>query len=169
MESNNLTGKEATAKLKSIAEEVDIAMMCTHSMIGHIDSRPMSTAGVDEDGALWFFTDDDSEKLKQIQSEKGLCLCYSQPSKNTYMTVAGHADQVDDENKKKELWSDIMKAWYPKGLDDPQLTLIKVTPHQAEYWDDSNSKMVVFFKIAKAILSGDTYGDDKGNHGELKF
>ena len=28
-----------------------------------------------------------------------------------------------------------MKAWFPKGEDDPEIALIRVTAEKAEYWD----------------------------------
>ncbi|RZK52649.1 MAG: pyridoxamine 5'-phosphate oxidase, partial [Pedobacter sp.] len=51
--------------------------------------------------------------------------------------------------------------------EDPNLILIKVTPNAAEYWDSSASKMVVAFKMLKAIVTGDT--PDMGKHDTMKF
>lgn len=169
METKQLTGQEAATKLKKLVKQVDIAMMCTHTPDGKMESRPMSTAGVDDDGTLWFFTNESSGKVDQIESTKGLHLCYSDPSSNTYATVMGYASQVDDEMKKEELWNDILKVWFPKGKQDPDLTLIKMRPTQAEYWDDSSSKMVVLFKMAKAAISGESYDGGEDSHGTLKL
>ena len=35
----------------------------------------------------------------------------------------------------KELWSPVYKAYFPEGLDDPALRLLKVNVHKAEYWE----------------------------------
>ena len=168
MDEQNLSGKKAIEKLKDIVNDVKVAMMCTTRQDYSVHSRPMATAGIDDDGTLWFFTNESSEKVREIESEHGITLCYSQPSDNTYATVMGRATAMDNRSKKKELWSDMLKAWFPKGVDDPDLTLIKVTPHHAEYWDDNDSRMVVFFKIAKAAMTGDKYvGGDA--HGKMKL
>ncbi len=169
MENQNLNGKEAIDKLKAIIKDVRIAMMCTFGSRGRIESRPMGTAGVDDDGSIWFFTNDESEKIKEIENEHGLCLAYSKPTDNTYANINGKALKVDDKAKAKELWSDILKAWFPKGLDDPKLTLIKVTPHQAEYWDSNDNRMVVFFKMAKAAITGEPYTGNKDSHGKMNL
>jgi general stress protein 26 len=35
-----------------------------------------------------------------------------------------------------------MKAWFPDGLDDPDLALLRVHVEAAEYWDSPSSTMV---------------------------
>ncbi len=168
MSDTNLHGKEAVDKMKKIVKEVNVAMMCTTQPSGTIHSRPMGTAKVDDDGTIWFFTNEDSAKVKEIESKNGLCLCYSKPTDNTYACIMGHAKAVNDKAKMEELWNPMLKAWFPKGTDDPQTTLIRVKPYHAEYWDDSDSRMVVFFKIAKAAITGDGY-KGKDSHGNLNL
>jgi general stress protein 26 len=41
----------------------------------------------------------------------------------------------------KELWNPIMKAWFPEGLHDPKILLVKAEPEEVEYWDNSSSKI----------------------------
>lgn len=166
MSDKNLKGEEALKKLKDLVNDVKVSMMCTNREDGGIHSRPMATAGIDTDGTIWFFTNEASEKVDEIEHKNGLCLCYSKPSDNTYTCVMGMAQVVHDKTKEKELWNPLMKAWFPKGLDDPEMALVKVTPHHAEYWDDNDSRMVTFFKIAKAAISGGQYGSDNA-HGNI--
>ncbi|WP_417592030.1 pyridoxamine 5'-phosphate oxidase family protein [Owenweeksia hongkongensis] len=168
MSSENLQGEKALKKLKDIVNDVNIAMMCTTQKDNSIHSRPMATAGIDDDGTIWFFTNEGSEKVKEIENDNGLCLCYSEPKNNTYACVMGKAKAVDDKAKEKELWNPILKAWFPKGLEDPNMTLLKVSPNHAEYWDANDSKMVVFLKIAKAAITGKSY-DTEDSHGEMKL
>jgi general stress protein 26 len=54
---------------------------------------------------------------------------------------------------------------FPEGLDDPKLTLIKLQPTDAEYWDSNSSSMVVLFNMLKAALTGKQY--DEGKHGTI--
>ncbi len=168
MSDSNLNGREAIDKMKDIVKDVNVAMMCTTTPSGNINGRPMGTAKVEDDGTIWFFSNDDSAKIKEMESDNGVCLCYSQPKDNTYACIMGQGHSVNDKAKMEELWNPMLKAWFPKGTDDPKMTLIKVKPHHAEYWDDSDSRMVVFFKIAKAALTGDEYKGE-GSHGQLNL
>lgn len=94
-------------------------------------------------------------------------LGYSDPSNHTYIYVNGKAELVDDKVRKEAYFSPAVKAWFPDGVDDPRLILVKVSPTIAEYWDGSASKMVVAFQMLKAIVTGDT--PDIGKHDSMKF
>ena len=127
----------------------------------------MSTAQFDEEGNIWFFTNEHSGKADELQVNHQICLSYSLPSKNSYISISGEAQIVHDWSKMKELYNPAIKAWFPKGLDDPALALLKVTPHHAEYWDSNSSKMVILYQMAKAILTGHQYQD--GEHGRVEY
>ena len=65
-----------------------------------------------------------------------------------------HAEVVKDKEKARELWNPLDKAWFPKGVDDPELTLIKVVPTEGHYWDTKNGKLLTMINIAIAALTG---------------
>ncbi|CAF1579989.1 unnamed protein product, partial [Rotaria sordida] len=68
----------------------------------------------------------------------------------SFVSVSGKAEFVDDKAKLKELWSSYLKVFFPQGLDDPDLILMKVTANYGEYWDSPSSKMVQLYSMAKA-------------------
>ncbi len=57
--------------------------------------------------------------------------------------------------------------WFPEGLDDPNVALIKVNLHQAEYWEATGGLITNTLSFAKSILSGQP-PEDIGNHGLVK-
>jgi general stress protein 26 len=145
--------------LREKIEKIDFAMLTTLEDDGDFHSRPMSTQKMDNDGTLWFFTYDDSTKVDEIQRDKRVSLTYTDKSSETYVAAAGKAELVKDRAKIDELWQDVLKAWFPQGKEDPRIALLKVTLHQAEYWDRPGGKMVKLFQVAKAIITGE---QDKG-------
>jgi len=155
------------ALLKEMIEEVRICMFTTLSDKDEFSSRPMGTAKVEDDGTIWFFTNEFSLKTKEISKENQVTLGYSDPSNNTYISVNGKAELVDDQVRKEAYFSTPIKAWFPDGVEDPRLILIKVDPIAAEYWDSSSSKMVVAFNMLKAIVTGTTF--DEGKHDKISF
>jgi general stress protein 26 len=153
--------------LKNMIEDVRICMLTTLSDKDEFSSRPMATAKVEDDGSIWFFSNEYSLKSKEISKNNQVTLGYSNPSNNTYLYVNGKAALVEDQARKEAYFSPAVKAWFPEGVDDPRLILIKVDPTVAEYWDSSSSKMVIAFNMLKAIVSGDEY--DEGKHEKIKF
>ena len=61
----------------------------------------------------------------------------------------------------------LVKAWFPGGITDPDLCLIKVKADEANYWDTENSKVGHILKIAVSAVTGKKL--EEGIHGELRF
>lgn len=154
-------------KLKEKVEDIEICMFSTVESDGRILSRPMSTRKMDPDGTLWFFTNELSEKVDEVEKYENVNLAYANVSKQSYVSVSGSAEIVKDRMVIDKLWSPILKAWFPRGLDDPNLALIKVIPHSAEYWNASSSKMEQMVNVAKAIIKGKQY--ESGEHGQFNL
>ncbi len=151
-----------------MVKDVRICMLITNDNDAeHSFGRPMAVNKVEEDGAMWFFTQASSYKADEIAQSKKVAIVIANESSNNYLMIHGTADLVNGKMKMKELWSLIMKAWFPVGLDDPDMTLIKVTPTEVNYWDSSSSKMVVLFNMLKAIVTGKEYAE--GEHGTISL
>ncbi|MFN6962716.1 MAG: pyridoxamine 5'-phosphate oxidase family protein [Pyrinomonadaceae bacterium] len=157
---------ESIAKLKELLEGIDFAMLTTISG-GRLRSRPMSTQEMDEKGDLWFFSNDDTHKVDEIEADNRVNVAHSQPDDNTYVSVSGRAEVVKDEEKIQELWSPIHKAWFPEGPDDPHLCLLRISVEEAEYWDASDSKLVQLVGFVKALATGQEA--DYGEYGKIEL
>lgn len=155
---------ESIKKLKDLIEGIDFAMLTT-ICDDQLRSRPMSTQEFDFDGDLWFFTSDQTHKVEEIQKDNRVNVAYSKPEDNVFISVSGTATMVKDKAKIEELWSPILKAWFPNGLDDPNLALLKVEVEQAEYWDSPNSTLVQLLGFIKALATGQQA--DVGDHGKI--
>jgi len=123
----------------------------------------MSTQQFESDGDLWFFTSDNGHKIDEINSDNRVNVAYSKPEDNTYVSVSGTAEVSKDRAKIEELWSPVLKAWFPEGLEDPTLCLLKVSVEEAEYWEASSSTLVQLFGFVKAMATGQEadYGGNK--------
>lgn len=128
------TNQEAIKTLRELIKDIDFAMLTTIDADGSLLSRPMSTQEAEFDGDLWFFTSADTGKVGDIRGNSRVNVAYARPDDQTYVSVSGEAELLNDRAKMKELWSPVYKAYFPNGLDDPQLRLIKVHVDKAEYW-----------------------------------
>jgi general stress protein 26 len=162
---NNDQSEEQLQKLREKIESIQTGMLTTIDLHGRLRSRPMASVRMDELGSLWFFTNEFSGKVHEIIQNNHVNVAYANPGKSNYVSVTGEAEVITDKEKMKELWNPVMKAWFPGGLDDEKLSLLKVNITMAEYWDSSASGMVKLYHIAKAILKGEMY--DEGKHGKL--
>lgn len=150
---NEKTREQSIEKLKELIKDIDFAMLTTING-GHLRSRPMSTQEYQGADELWFFTSDETHKVDEIEADNRVNVGYSRPDDNVYVSVSGRASISKDRAKMEELWNPILKAWFPEGLDDPTLCLLKVNIEEAEYWDSPNSKLVQLAGFVKAIVTG---------------
>jgi len=163
----NLHNDEALQKLKELVESVGICMYCSMEHGSDMASRPMGTAKIEDDGTIWFFTTDHSGAAENAQQANDVCLNYAHITKNTYLCVMGTPELVFDKAKMKELWSPILKTWFPDGIDTPDIALVKVTPQSAHYWDSDASRLRLLFSFVKAQFTGERPDGDEGEEGEL--
>lgn len=142
-------------KLYSLIKDIGFTMMTTAMSDGTLRSRPMATNTDDEpfNGTLWFFTDDHAAKVHEILQDTHVNLSYAEPARNIYVSVSGLATLVKDHAKATELWKPAYQAWFPQGLDDARLALIRVDVTQAEYWDSPGSKMVQLAGFVKSLVA----------------
>jgi len=164
-----MTREQMVAKVAELIKDINVAMMTTEAEDGLLHSRPMATQKTEFDGTLWFFTGLSTGKISEIGWNPEVNLSYSDGGANKYVSVSGTAEIVDDRAKKEELWSDIYKAWFPQGLDDPDLCLMKVEVTFAEYWDVPSGKMVQAFGFLKALATGERLKMEGESHGVVEI
>ena len=99
----------------------------------------------------------------EIKQDAHVNLSYAEPADQKFVSVSGKATLSKDRAKIDELWDPSVKAWFPEGKEDPELTIIKVTPTKGEYWDTSGNVMIHLFGLAKALATGKSYepGDNQ--------
>lgn len=154
--SSEIHNKSDAQQLSEKIKDIRIAMMTTTEEDGSLRSRPMVTQdlkAVEFDGDFWFLTYTSSHKVNEVQQHQKVNLSYSKPNDNLFVSVSGIAQVVQDRKRLKELWNPIYKTWFPKGQDDPDLTLLKVHVESAEYWDAPAGKMGALYTIVKSLTS----------------
>lgn len=158
------TREENIEKLAELVADIEFAMLTTLDTDGTtLRARPMAVPKNEFDGDLWFFTKKDSPKVDEIEREHQVCVAFARPDKQHYISMSGAANVTRDRTKMEELWNPAYKAWFPDGLDDPQICLLHVRVSQAEYWDSPNSTVVHLIGLAKAAVTGEPYhpGDNE--------
>lgn len=164
-EKKDLLGREAIEKMKELVGHNAICMFT--SSVGEVPlhTRPMTTQEVDDQGNFWFLSSKDSHKNFEISSDARIQLLFANTSASEYLTVYGTATVIDDRKKIEEMWSPLAKAWFEQGKDDPNVSLIKVSPEDAYYWEPKRNKMITLFKMAASAVSGKRM--EIGREGEL--
>jgi general stress protein 26 len=148
-----------------LATGADICMFTTSLSKLPLTARPMSTVDVDEEGNIWFISMRSSEKNQEINADSRVQLFYASRNNAEYLNVYGNASIIIDKELFKEKWVPEAKAWMEDGVDDPEMSLIKVSPVESYYWDTKHNKLVALAKMVGAIVTGKKAEDDDGVEG----
>jgi general stress protein 26 len=161
----NLTQQEAIDKFKELIKHEPTCLFTTRLTQVPLTTRPMSVQKVCDQGNFWFLSSSESDKNEEIKIDDRVQLFFLNTSDYEFLSVYGKASITRDKQKIDELWTDIAKAWFEDGKDDPRVTVIKVTPEEGFYWDTKNGKLISMIKILASAVTGKTM--EEGVEGKI--
>jgi len=151
-----LSGDEAFQKVKELLAKFPIAFMVTIAD-GNFTARPIGIVGDQAkfDGTLWFITDKRSRKVAAIEKGAMTTLLFQNDKEGAYLHLTGRAAVVEDRARLEELYTTLQRTWFPKGLDDPDITLVKFEVEEGNYWDSHDSYIRLALAFARSIVTGE--------------
>ncbi|MGV3572777.1 MAG: pyridoxamine 5'-phosphate oxidase family protein [Ramlibacter sp.] len=156
--------------LWDLIKDTRFCMLAHRHTDGTLHSHPLTTQNktLGEDGCLYFFVSRKSEVGRRLQQDGNVNLAYANPGKDTWVSVTGNASILEDRQKKEELFNAMAKAWFPGGVDDPDMELVEVRIDEAEYWNVKENKLLQLLKMGAAAATG-TRPKGMGEHAEVRF
>lgn len=158
------THSDSLEKLREMIKDIDFCMLTTIDEQGDPHSRPMSSNGdIDPNGDLWFFTSASSHKVSEVEESPKVNVSFADPDNQRYVSVTGVAHTLRDRRKIDELWRPEFKMWFPKGKDDPEIALLKVSLEKGEYWDSPSSTIGYALSFVASLVTGKQpdFGENK--------
>lgn len=159
-------------KLHALIREIEIGMLTTVRPDGRLHTRPMATRfdeqAADRLATLWFFTAEHTPKTEEIAADRHVSISYADVGRKSFVAVSGIARIVRDPAVLRRFWEPALTAWFPKGLEDPELALLRVDVRSGEYWDAPTSSMI---EIIAAVQSGleNPPRVDVGDHARVRM
>ncbi|TFD07909.1 pyridoxamine 5'-phosphate oxidase [Cryobacterium sp. TMT1-2-2] len=152
-------------KVAKLVKEFRFAMLTTTSPGGKLVARPMTVQEVEFDGDLWFIATRDSHTVTEIGSDPVVGVSFA--SNDTWVSLSGTAEMIDDSQKVEELWNQWVEAWFPEVPEDPNIVLIKFTADGAEYWDTPGGRIASVISLVKAKVTGQPYDGGENDKVDL--
>ena len=165
-----MSNKTDQETLWDLIKDVKFGMLTHRHRNGELHAHPLTTQNkdIDEGSLLYFFISEKSGIAERLREDANVGVAYSDPGADSYVSVSGIASFSNDQATKERLFSPMTKAWFPGGVNDPDLALLVIKIGHAEYWDVDESKATQLFKMAKAVVTGEP-PKDMGEHKKLKL
>ena len=162
-----LHGGDAVQKVRKLLKRFRAAMLVTDGG-GELHARPMALVGKSEfDGSLWFFTERGSGKIVEAELGQATSLIFQNDRASVYLHLLGHAVEVKDRDVMAQMYTPLLKTWFPEGLDDPELTMLRFTAESGKYWENPGGKIRMLAAFTGALISGEP--SQVGREGELEI
>ena len=101
-----------------------------------------------------------------INRTRDVQLLYSDPGSVQFLIIYGTAAIHIEKSVLRDLYVASDDSWFD-GVDDPNLTAIKVSPQEAHYWDVKGNQLATLFRIGVGAITGEK--PDLADHGKLTF
>ncbi|WP_435747180.1 pyridoxamine 5'-phosphate oxidase family protein [Microbacterium sp. PMB16] len=150
-----MTDTTPVQRVAELIKDFRFAMFTTRNAEGRLVAHPLTVQEAEFDGDLWFLVSKSATLVIDIRADERVGVSLS--SNDSWVSLAGTAELVEDRAKIKELWSPTVDAWFPEGPEDPDVGLLKFDAQSAEYWDSPGGKLASIFSFVKSKVTGEQY------------
>lgn len=113
---------------------VQVVILTSLTADGAPRSRPMALQEIDPQGGLWFFIGRSSHLAHEIHTNPKVAIAADDERTTNYVAVSGKAHAINDPERIRRLWHEDYLTWFPLGVADPDLLLIRVDVDAGECW-----------------------------------
>ena len=114
---------------------------------------------------MWFFTKKSSLKVDELKADKKVSIAIISETAHVYLMINGTASLVHDKSKMADLWNPTMDVWFPEGVKDSDIVLIKMMPQEVNYWSTNAPTTMVMFGKLPVYVAGEK--KPEGEHGTM--
>jgi len=153
-----------------------------HQLFDEIDNVHAGMLGIEGSGSLqpmapeldratktiWFFarTSSDIATAAAKPAARGLFVLVGKHH-DYHACLTGQLEERLDPAIRDRFWNSVVEAWFHKGKDDPELTMLALTLQRGHVWASTHSTLKFGWEIAKAQLNDKD--PDVGVELELQF
>jgi general stress protein 26 len=113
----------------------DVGMLTACDPEGQLHARPMSVRHVDEEGRIFFLSNDSIRKSFEATEHTDVTLSFHFPKRLHFSALRASACLRRDAELLCSLWGDDLLPWVPLGASDPNLVVIELSPETYDMWE----------------------------------
>ncbi len=115
---------------------------------------PMTTFAEPETGSLWFYAQTDNTIAEAARNGATGLYVFMSKDRTLQASIRGRLTAAVDPLRRDKFWNPVVAAWFPKGKNDPHLTMLRLDCHDTEVWISDKGVVKFAFEVAKANLTG---------------
>lgn len=134
VKSTEISAKEAREKAEKLLDKAKVVFLATNgSHGGHPNLRAMVVAKNEGVVRVWFCTSLGSDKILELVKDDKATLYGYATRAMTEFRLWGSVEILDDMESKKHAWNDEFKEYFPGGVNDPDLRVLRFDARNGVY------------------------------------
>ncbi len=125
---------DVKTKTRDYLDSVKTVSLAT-SMESKPSCRIMEIQKVEDDLKILFVARKSSPKMDQIEKNSSVCIVSFNEETVRDIRLFGKIEVLLDMETKKYVWNEGLEPYFPDGINDPELTVLKFNPERLEYRD----------------------------------
>ena len=126
--------ENAIEKGLSLVNRSTIAMLGTNGDEGYPNIRAMIKMENEGLKTIWFSTNTSSRKIPQLKKNPKACVYFVDFDKWIGLMLVGTTEIRKDQQSRERLWRDGFEKYYPKGVNDPDYSVLRFTTQWGRYY-----------------------------------
>ncbi len=129
-----MTKAEAIKAALELADKAEIVMLGTNGDNGYPNIKGMIKRENEGLRTVWFSTNTSSKRVPKIMKDPKTCVYFVDFARWKGLMLVGTMEVFQDPESKKRLWEDTDIRYYPKGVTDPDYTVMRFTTQWGNYY-----------------------------------
>ncbi len=127
---------EVRAAALELVERSRIAFLGTIGGEGGPEIKAVECADHDGLEAIWISTNTSSEHVGQLEKDPRASVYFAYHDSIPWqgLLLSGRVEIRRDSEARERLWEDGWEKFYPKGVTDPDYTVLRFVPSWGKYW-----------------------------------
>ncbi len=123
-------------------KDIQVSFLNTQFEDGVI-TRPMIARFDEADRtAMYFISGGEGSQVDAMLNDKMVSVSMSDKSQKIYIVIKGKCTLTKSKAKIKLFWNSMTDLWFPKGLENSDVSLIKMDFDTLECWDSSGNLII---------------------------
>ena len=124
----------ALKKSLSLINRSKSCILSTNGDDGFPNAKAMLNYQSDGIKTIWFSTNTSSMRVKQLTRNNRACVYYCDDTAMEGLMLVGRVTILQDHQSRQMLWRDGCEMYYPRGVDDPDYTVLKFSTKWANLY-----------------------------------
>ena len=129
-----MTEGKAREKALELVSRSEIALVGSNGQDGYPHIKAMLKMEAEALNRIWFSTNTSSRRVAHFRNDARASVYFVDFSDWMGLLLLGRMEILDDLESRQRLWRDGCERYYPRGVTDPDYSVLRFTTMSANYY-----------------------------------